>query len=195
MRPGIVFIVLFIVLVSVYLRLADTLGGPATFALQAGIVLMVIGGARWVRSARSRGGWRLFADDSASPEPSDDPAGTPPFEFEVTVLEPTKHKLEVRWWVLPVDEAPPETRDPSERPRRTRGPLEPITAKPVEKTRGKKGVHSIKVKTKDYEPGRYRVVVRVRDTTEVRGDRWLWVLKDEHGVLESERGWWIEVAE
>ena len=70
MRPGIAFVLLFAVLITLYLLLADTLGGPATFALQLGIVLMVIGGARWLRRARSDGGWRLFADDEpASPEP------------------------------------------------------------------------------------------------------------------------------
>ena len=70
MRPGIVFILLFVGLVAVYLGLADTLGAPVTFALQVGIVLTVIGGARWLRRARSRGRWRLFAnDDPASPEP------------------------------------------------------------------------------------------------------------------------------
>ncbi len=69
MRPRIAFVLLFVVLVTLYLLLADTLGGPATFALQLGIVLMVVGGARWLRRARSRG-WGLFADDeSASPEP------------------------------------------------------------------------------------------------------------------------------
>ena len=70
MRPGIVFVLLFVVLIGLYLLLADTLGGPVTFALQAGIVLMVLGGARWLRRARRSGGWRLFAkDDVASPEP------------------------------------------------------------------------------------------------------------------------------
>ena len=70
MRPGIVFVLLFVGLVTLYLLLADTLGGPATFALQAGIVLMVLGGARWLRRAKDRGGWRLFADDNPTgPEP------------------------------------------------------------------------------------------------------------------------------
>ncbi len=69
MRPCIIFVLLFVGLVTLYLLLADTLGGPATFALQAGIVIMVLGGARWLRSAKNRGGWRLFADDDpASPE-------------------------------------------------------------------------------------------------------------------------------
>ena len=77
MRPGIAFVLLFVVLVALYLRLADTLGGPATFALQVGIVLMVIAGARWLRRARIRGGWRLFsADDPASAEPEATEAGT-----------------------------------------------------------------------------------------------------------------------
>ena len=57
----------------------------------------------------------------------------------------------------------------------------------------KTGVHEFKVKAKDLEPGRYRVVCRVRDTTLLRGERFPWVLKDENGVLESERAWWVVV--
>ncbi|MCH8847521.1 MAG: hypothetical protein IIC32_00930 [Chloroflexi bacterium] len=69
-RPAIAFVLLFAALITLYLLLADRLGGPATFALQLGIVLMVIGAARWLRRARSHGRWRLFADDDpASPEP------------------------------------------------------------------------------------------------------------------------------
>jgi hypothetical protein len=33
----------------------------------------------------------------------------------------------------------------------------------------------------------------VRDTTELRGEKFPWVLKDERGLLESERIWWLEV--
>ena len=70
MRPGIAFVLLFVVLVALYVSLADTLVRPVTFALQVGIVLTVIGAARWLRRARGHGGWRLFADDDrASPEP------------------------------------------------------------------------------------------------------------------------------
>ncbi len=72
MRPGVAFVLLFIVLITLYLLLADTLGAPATFVLQAGIVLMVIGGARWLRRARSRGKWRLFANDDPAPSPEAD---------------------------------------------------------------------------------------------------------------------------
>ena len=75
MRPGIVFILLFVGLVAVYLGLADTLGGPVTFALQVSIVLTVLGGARWLRRARSRGGWRLFADDDPAPRPEPEATG------------------------------------------------------------------------------------------------------------------------
>jgi hypothetical protein len=38
------------------------------------------------------------------------------------------------------------------------------------------------------------VIVRVRDTTELRSERFPWVLLDQHGLLESERGWWVVVA-
>jgi hypothetical protein len=45
----------------------------------------------------------------------------------------------------------------------------------------------------DLDPGLYRVVCRARDTTEIRGEKTPWVLRDEAGVLESERGWWVQV--
>ncbi len=85
MRPGIVFVLLFVGLVTLYLLLADTLGGPATFALQAGIVLMVLGAARWLRRAKNRRGWRLFADDDdpASPEPGVTEAEAPDEDGQV----------------------------------------------------------------------------------------------------------------
>lgn len=51
----------------------------------------------------------------------------------------------------------------------------------------------LKLRAKDLEPGRYRVVCRVRDTTKVKGDRHPWVLADEHDLLVSERAWWVEV--
>ncbi len=72
MRPGIAFVVLFVVLLTLYWLLADTLGAPATFVLQAGIVLMVIGAARWLRRARS-GGRRLFSHDDPAPSPPPEP--------------------------------------------------------------------------------------------------------------------------
>jgi hypothetical protein len=43
------------------------------------------------------------------------------------------------------------------------------------------------------EPGRYVVLCRAWDDTEVQGDRHPWVLKDEHGLLESERRWLLQV--
>ena len=46
---------------------------------------------------------------------------------------------------------------------------------------------------RDHEPGLYRVIVRVNDPTKLRSERFAWVLKDEDGVLESERGWWVLV--
>jgi hypothetical protein len=57
------------------------------------------------------------------------------------------------------------------------------------------GWHTLSLKRRDLAPGRYRLICRAKDTTEIRGDRWPWVLKDEEGVLESERAWWVEVSE
>lgn len=53
MRPGIVFIALFVLLMAVYVAAADTLGRPVTFALQTAIVLALLGGALWLRRLRS----------------------------------------------------------------------------------------------------------------------------------------------
>ena len=44
-------------------------------------------------------------------------------------------------------------------------------------------------------PGRYRVVCRAVDTTKLRGEKWPWVLSDPHHLLQSERAWWVRVAE
>jgi hypothetical protein len=124
------------------------------------------------------------------------------FTFEVTVLQPDKHDLEVKWWVLPENRAPrpPRGRDPRYRKRfgdrRDRGTLAHIAAEPWKETRpDRNGVHELKLRARELDPGRYRVVCRARDTTKVRGDRYPWVLKDEHGVLESERAWWVRVPQ
>ncbi|MEO6710412.1 MAG: M64 family metallopeptidase [Planctomycetota bacterium] len=50
------------------------------------------------------------------------------------------------------------------------------------------------IRPPDLEPGVYRVVCRVKDSTLLRGERWPLVLEDDQGFLESERVWWIEVA-
>ena len=55
------------------------------------------------------------------------------------------------------------------------------------------GWHTLTLKRSGFEPGRYRLICRVKDSTLMRGERWPWVLKDEDGVLESERAWWVEV--
>ena len=68
MRPGIVFVVLFAVLVGFYLLLADTLGTIPTFLLQAGIVLMIIVAARWLRHTRQQRGRRGLSRDGTVAE-------------------------------------------------------------------------------------------------------------------------------
>jgi hypothetical protein len=134
---------------------------------------------------------------TTSPEtaPEDELEGSEPHELEVTVLQPASHDLEVRWWVLPADAAPRPSGDYDVRPRGRRGPLEPIGAKETRKTRSRNGVHRFTVDPAKLAPGRYRVLVRVRDTTEIRGEKLPWVLKDTDDLLLSERGWWLEVAE
>jgi len=117
-------------------------------------------------------------------------------EFEASVMTPASHKLEVDWYVLPERglPAPPKSKLANVKDRRARGPLAPIPSKPDQSTPPEsKGRSKFKLKPGDLDAGRYRVVLRVTDTTELRGDKLPWVLKDDHGVLESERGWWVRV--
>ncbi len=127
------------------------------------------------------------------------------FEFEVKVMQPKSHDLEVRWWLYPEASAPRPEEEPDPRyaraqpqkgDRRDRGPLIPLEAKPFQKSRANRsGVHRLKLKAKNLEPGRYRLICRAKDTTKMSGERLPWVLKDERGLLESERAWWIQIPE
>ncbi len=123
-------------------------------------------------------------------------------EIRVRTMRPARHDLEVLWWVdsaakLPVSGspgAPQPAPNAGARTRLQRGPLRAIEAPPTERQRtGKDGECSLKLSREDLEPGLYRITCRVRDTTELRGERFPWVLRDEHGLLESERVWWLEV--
>ena len=138
--------------------------------------------------------------ESVSPPPHKDDAKDEirleePFEFHVRVMTPKSHRLEVRWWILPAEDAPssPQLAE-GVRDRRKRGKLPAISAKADQMGRNsKKGEYSFRVVPRKLDPGRYRVIVRAIDTTKIRGDRFPWVLKDDNGVLESERGWYIRI--
>lgn len=119
-------------------------------------------------------------------------------ELEVQVMTPEEHGIEVSWWVLPDSEVPAEPTslvpEAGENDRRSRGPLTPIGRDPDEHSRGsRRGDHSFRFRPSRYDPGTYRIVCRAKDPARLRGDRHSWVLKDEHGLLESERGWWVVV--
>ena len=149
--------------------------------------------------------------DGASPEPfsktnyellfqrrPEHSRNRPAHEFEVRVMRPKSHHLEVSWWVVPLDKGenvtPPDLVAGAS-DRKLRPALEPFTQKP-DKTSDytKTGVHEFELDPDDYEPGRYQVICRVRDTTEIRGEKLPWVLKDEWGLLESERMWIVQVG-
>ncbi len=124
--------------------------------------------------------------------------GTSKMVFKVSALRPASHALEVRWWVLPEDRVPPPPKGAREGyrfgDRRDRGPLSPIAEEPAAKTKAdRKGFHTFTLHTRGMDPGRYRVICRVTDATRIPGDDWPWVLKDSHGVLQSERAWWVEI--
>ena len=70
MRPGLVFVGLFAILIVLYLLLQDALGSLSTFLLQAALVLVVLAGATWFRYAKRRNGWLFLGDDSASGDAS-----------------------------------------------------------------------------------------------------------------------------
>jgi hypothetical protein len=131
--------------------------------------------------------------------------GEEPLEVRLTTMRPASHDLEVRWWVLPTARpartpAAESSRttstpvQPISRERSSRGPLAALAEKPTHVSRhDDDGQHRFSVRATDLEPGVYRLIVRVRDTTELRGEKWPWVLEDRRGLLESERLWWIEV--
>ncbi|QDV07227.1 IgA Peptidase M64 [Planctomycetes bacterium Poly30] len=161
--------------------------------------------------------------DAAEPQPhpfdSEDDllVGRGGLHFEVTVLQPTSHELQVDWWVLPEGRAPRPI-DVTERKRRRAkkgesvaivksqvsvgpggrrvAPPVPIEEKPARSTHpNHDGVHKFRVTEKDLGPGRFRVVCRVHDTTEVRGSQAPWVVKEDVGFLTSTIGWWVRAAE
>lgn len=70
MRPGLVFVGLFAILIGLYLLLQDTLGSLSTFLLQAALVLVVLAGATWFRYTKRRSGWLFLGDDTASDDAS-----------------------------------------------------------------------------------------------------------------------------
>jgi L-lactate permease len=57
MRPGVVFVGLFALLITVYALLASTLGTVLTFLLQAAIVLVLLAAAVWFRRFRTAQVW------------------------------------------------------------------------------------------------------------------------------------------
>lgn len=115
------------------------------------------------------------------------------WRFEVTVLQPKTHPLEVTWHVLPAAQAI-TLRDDARLPDRSRrGPLQPI-AGAGERSQGVGGRHRFRIGARTLAPGRHQVVCRVRDDAKPSGQQWPWVLKDDAGLLQSERVWWVEVA-
>ncbi len=128
--------------------------------------------------------------------------GETPVEFQVEVMRPESHALEVTWWILPEARFPttggkpvPGARNrPGSIDRAKRGALPPLTDTPFKPAHGEAdGKHGLKISSKDLEPGKHLIVCRAKDTTKLRGEKYPWVLKDERGLLESERTWWIEV--
>jgi len=66
MRPGLVFIGLFAVLIGVYLLLEGTLGSLATLLLQGAIVVVILAAATWYRQLHTDPGVELMHDEETS---------------------------------------------------------------------------------------------------------------------------------
>jgi hypothetical protein len=143
----------------------------------------------------------------AQPQRAREPykVGDEPLELRVQVMKPATHALEVTWWILSESRFPKtgggssrydESGGEGPRDRRKRGPLKEIADPPKSVSKyDTSGLHKLVISKRDLAPGRYRVICRAKDTTKLRGDKWPWVLKDDRGLLESERGWWIEIPE
>src|SRR5262245_22071668 len=140
--------------------------------------------------------------DVCLPEPSAEPLRTradgEPLRFDLQVMRPTTHRLEVAFWLFPADEAPEALPyDPgaaARGERGARGPLMPIGRKPAMFARNAdSGRYSFEVDPKNLAPGQYVVVARAEDTTRLRGEKWPWVLKDERELCKSERAWRLVV--
>ena len=71
---------------------------------------------------------------------------------------------------------------------RDRGPLVATREMPRATTHAANaGTHAFALRSSELEPGYYRVINRVRDTTCLHRERWPLVLRDEYCLLESER--------
>jgi hypothetical protein len=125
-------------------------------------------------------------------------------ELEVRVMRPDEHALQVRWWVQQSgrESTTQGGRTGSLSPglpkrgesRRQRGALPAIEGRVWDETTADgEGVHRLRLRASQLEPGLYRVTCRVRDTTQWAGERYPWVLRDPEGLLESERAWWLMV--
>ena len=113
--------------------------------------------------------------------------------FQAKVMQPRKHPLDVRWYVFADGKAPAEPRGPlrgDAGQRSARGPLVAISDVPAAV-----GVREFRFDPRGRKPGRYCLVLRVKDTTRMGDDGLPWVLKDDRGLCESERRWWISVKE
>lgn len=115
------------------------------------------------------------------------------YAFEVDLVQPASHGLEVQWFVFAEQNAP-KCSNVREADRTKRGPLATIKDRPVDRDGNwSKSKHRFLWRPDDDAKGRYLVVCRVKDHTKVSAERLPWVLEDPQGVLESERCWWVEL--
>lgn len=133
-------------------------------------------------------------------EPMPPLVGEGKLTFRVRVQKPESHALDVGWWVLPEQQAPVPPSGPRDGysfgDRRDRGHLSTIEQDAAARTKvDRAGFHTFTLDTGRMKPGRYRVICRAGDSTLLPGEKWPWVLWDPRGVLQSERGWWLDVVD
>ncbi|HLQ37328.1 MAG TPA: M64 family metallopeptidase [Planctomycetota bacterium] len=136
---------------------------------------------------------RVDPIDGTKPEPDAELLGgkeQPAITFDL--LRPHTHGLELRCWVFAAGSEPPAV-PPGGADRSRRGALAPIKHAPdyAVPNAGKQVKWLVPISERP--PGKYVIVCRVRDSTKVERDTLPWVMKDEQGVLESERRWRLVV--
>jgi hypothetical protein len=136
---------------------------------------------------------RVDPIDACGPDPKKPLRGGESLRFEVTVLRPKTHDLDVRWHVLPQQKAIAATDPGPFADRGERGPLAAI-AGDGDRSAGAGGRHTFTVHTRSMQPGRYQVVCRVKDDAKPSGQEFAWVLEDDRHLLQSERVWLLEIT-
>jgi hypothetical protein len=185
---------------------------------------MNVGGGRYCPVCREAGVLRIYdyvsPIDEALPEGDSAQVGPGlPNPIVVVPMRPKTHALEVEWFARPIRV---KTQDPEKKRaeeetdstgigmqskqvhqgpwrgnlRISDGPRTPLRGERLKdldkREKGGRVRHSPDVS--GLKPGRYEVTVVVRDTTQIPGEPFPWVIKDAHRLLEERRSWTVDVV-